>query len=205
MFFLGAKEDGTSVYFFHRTANAYATGQRKRRKIQNEDSSGKEHVRWHKTGKTKPVLENGTQKGSKKIMVLYRSAIRGSKPGKSNWVMHQYHLGTEEDEKDGDYVVSKIFYQQPKQSERIDDPVAITESEHSEKIDYPVAISESSKVTVHHTSPKTPKTNTPNPPRPGKSGYLDDIMDDFLHRSPIQVSNTTFTFLFRALHCISNF
>ncbi|KAK1393762.1 hypothetical protein POM88_012818 [Heracleum sosnowskyi] len=102
----GAKEDGTSVYFFHKTVNAYATGQRKRRKIQNENSSGKEHVRWHKTGKTKPVLENGTEKGSKKIMVLYRSAIRGSKSGKSNWVMHQYHLGTEEDEKDGDYVVS---------------------------------------------------------------------------------------------------
>ncbi|KAK1359463.1 Supressor of Gamma Response 1 [Heracleum sosnowskyi] len=181
----GAKEDGTSVYFFHKTANAYATGQRKRRKIQNENSSGKEHVRWHKTGKTKPVLENGTQKGSKKIMVLYRSAIRGSKPGKSNWVMHQYHLGTEEDEKDGDYVVSKIFYQQPKQSEKIDDPVAITESKQSEKIDDPVAMTESDKVMLH-TSPKTPKTNTPNPPRPGKSGYLDDIMDDFLHRSPIQ-------------------
>ncbi|KAL1812277.1 SUPPRESSOR OF GAMMA RESPONSE 1-like [Daucus carota subsp. sativus] len=163
----GAKEDGTSVYFFHKTANAYATGQRKRRKIQNEDSSGKEHVRWHKTGKTKPVLENGTQKGSKKIMVLYRSAVNGSKPEKSNWVMHQYHLGTEEDEKDGDYVVSRIFYQHQKQGEKIDGPVAITES---------------NKVMLH-TSPKTPKTNTPNPPRPGNSGYLDDIMDEFQLRS----------------------
>ncbi|KAK1396673.1 hypothetical protein POM88_006536 [Heracleum sosnowskyi] len=35
----GAKEDGTSVYFFHKTANAYATGQMKRWKIQNENSS----------------------------------------------------------------------------------------------------------------------------------------------------------------------
>ncbi|KAK1401724.1 hypothetical protein POM88_001329 [Heracleum sosnowskyi] len=59
----GAQEDGTSVYFFQKTANAYATGQRKRQKIQNKNSSGKEHVRWHKTGKTKPVLENGTEKG----------------------------------------------------------------------------------------------------------------------------------------------
>ncbi|KAK1382648.1 hypothetical protein POM88_020383 [Heracleum sosnowskyi] len=84
-----AKEDGTRVYFFHKTANAYATGQMKRRKIQNENSSGKEYVRWHKIRKTKPVVENGTEKGSKKIMVLYRSAIRGSKSGKSNWVMHQ--------------------------------------------------------------------------------------------------------------------
>lgn len=178
--FTGAKEDGTSVYFFHKTANAYATGQRKRRKIQNEDSSGKEHVRWHKTGKTKPVLENGTQKGSKKIMVLYRSAVNGSKPEKSNWVMHQYHLGTEEDEKDGDYVVSRIFYQHQKQGEKIDGPVAITES---------------SKVMLH-TSPKTPKTNTPNPPRPGNSGYLDDIMDEFQLRSSTYVSGTSFTISF---------
>ncbi|KAK1393769.1 hypothetical protein POM88_012825 [Heracleum sosnowskyi] len=59
-------------------------------------------------GKTKPVLENGTEKGSKKIMVLYRSAIRGSKSGKSNWVMHQYHLGTEEDEKDVNVIESFI-------------------------------------------------------------------------------------------------
>ncbi|KAK1371002.1 hypothetical protein POM88_037094 [Heracleum sosnowskyi] len=37
----GAKEDGTSVYFFHKTANAYATGQMKRWKIQNENSSAR--------------------------------------------------------------------------------------------------------------------------------------------------------------------
>lgn len=63
---LGAKEDGSN-YFFHWTTNAYATGQHKRRKIQTEDSLTKEHVRWHKTGKTKPVMENGTQKGCKKF------------------------------------------------------------------------------------------------------------------------------------------
>ncbi|KAG0494985.1 hypothetical protein HPP92_005979 [Vanilla planifolia] len=45
-------------------------------------------------------------------MVLYVSATKGSKPEKTNWVMHQYHLGTGEDEKDGEFVVSKIFYQQ---------------------------------------------------------------------------------------------
>lgn len=40
------------------------------------------------------------------------STTKGEKPEKTNWVMHQYHLGTGEDEKDGEYVVSKIFYQQ---------------------------------------------------------------------------------------------
>lgn len=37
--------------------------------------------------------------------------MKGEKPKKTNWVMHQYHLGTGEDEMDGEYVVSKIFYQ----------------------------------------------------------------------------------------------
>lgn len=40
------------------------------------------------------------------------STSKGGKPEKTNWVMHQYHLGTSEDEKDGEYVVSKLFYQQ---------------------------------------------------------------------------------------------
>ena len=97
------------MHFFHRTINAYASGQRKRRKVHNEHGSSEEHVRWHKTGKTKPVMENGIQKGCKKIMVLYKSTKKGSKPDKSNWVMHQYHLGMDEDEKEGEYVVSKIF------------------------------------------------------------------------------------------------
>lgn len=57
-------------------------------------------------------------------MVLY-----GGKAVKTNWVMHQYHLGIEEDEKEGDYVVSKIFYQQPqqlvvKQSDKVDQDVS---------------------------------------------------------------------------------
>jgi hypothetical protein len=45
-------------------------------------------------------------------MVLYVSTVKGGKPKKTNWVMHQYHLGTGEDEKNGEYVVSKLFFQQ---------------------------------------------------------------------------------------------
>ncbi|KAJ4916623.1 NAC domain-containing protein 8 [Raphanus sativus] len=103
----GVKQDGTVSHFFHRAIKAYSTGTRKRRKIHDDDFGD---VRWHKTGRTKPVVLDGVQRGCKKIMVLY-----GGKAVKTNWVMHQYHLGTDEDEKDGDYVVSKIFYQQPQQ------------------------------------------------------------------------------------------
>ncbi|KAL6972331.1 hypothetical protein U1Q18_012506 [Sarracenia purpurea var. burkii] len=158
----GAKKDGSSVHFFHRTTNAYATGQRKRRKIHNHHSLTKEDVRWHKTGKTRLVVENGVQKGYKKIMVLYRISKKGSKPDKSNWVMHQYHLGADEDELEGQYVVSKIFYQRQKQSHNKDRS--------------PVGDSDMGKI---QTSPPTPKTNTPNPPRRGKSTSGDDGTDDY--------------------------
>lgn len=105
----GVKQDGSVSHFFHRTFKAYNTGTRKRRKINSDDLGD---VRWHKTGKTKPVIIDGKHVGCKKIMVLYMSIAKGGKPEKTNWVMHQYHLGTGEDEKDGEYVVSKIFHQQ---------------------------------------------------------------------------------------------
>ncbi|KAK8943734.1 NAC domain-containing protein 8 [Platanthera guangdongensis] len=105
----GVKQDGSICHFFHRTFKAYNTGTRKRRKINTDDFGD---VRWHKTGKTKPVVLDGEHLGCKKIMVLYVSAAKGGKSEKTNWVMHQYHLGSGENEKDGEFVVSKIFYQQ---------------------------------------------------------------------------------------------
>ncbi|RLM54379.1 NAC domain-containing protein 8-like [Panicum miliaceum] len=105
----GVKKNGSVSHFFHRTFKAYNTGNRKRRKINTDDLAD---VRWHKTGKTKPVLVDGKHLGCKKIMVLYISTEKGGKPEKTNWVMHQYHLGTGEDEKEGEYVVSKLFFQQ---------------------------------------------------------------------------------------------
>ncbi|KAJ0430686.1 putative transcription factor NAM family [Helianthus annuus] len=59
---------------------------------------------------------DGVQQGCKKIMVLYVSQVNGGKAQKTNWVMHQYHLGTGEDEKEGEHVISKVFYQQQPQS-----------------------------------------------------------------------------------------
>ncbi|KAJ8444493.1 hypothetical protein Cgig2_024057 [Carnegiea gigantea] len=108
----GVTRDGLSTHFFHRPSKAYTTGTRKRRKIQTEcDLQGKGETRWHKTGKTRPVMVNGKQKGCKKILVLYTNFGKNRKPEKTNWVMHQYHLGQHEEERDGELVVSKIFYQ----------------------------------------------------------------------------------------------
>ncbi|KAL8223348.1 hypothetical protein R6Q57_018823 [Mikania cordata] len=112
----GVTKDGLSRHFFHRPSKAYTTGTRKRRKIQTEcDLQGGE-TRWHKTGKTRPVMVNGKQKGCKKILVLYTNFGKNRKPEKTNWVMHQYHLGLNEEEREGELVVSKIFFQtQPRQ------------------------------------------------------------------------------------------
>ncbi|KAF8399787.1 hypothetical protein HHK36_015657 [Tetracentron sinense] len=166
----GAKKDGSSVHFFHRTTNAYTTGHRKRRKIHGQCSLTEEHVRWHKTGRTKPVIDNGVKKGCKKIMVLYKSSKKGSKPDKSNWVMHQYHLGTEEDEREGECVVSKVFYQQQKQTDKRDSDTVIEESD---------------TVTLR-PSPRTPKTKTPDPPRSGKRVLYNDANEDNVGHSSAQ-------------------
>lgn len=112
----GVKKDGLVRHFFHRPSKAYTTGTRKRRKVHAEDAEGEGETRWHKTGKTRPVLVAGRVKGYKKILVLYTNYGKRKKPEKTNWIMHQYHLGNSEEEKDGEIVVSKVFYQtQPRQ------------------------------------------------------------------------------------------
>ncbi|KAH0452799.1 hypothetical protein IEQ34_017123 [Dendrobium chrysotoxum] len=113
----GLAKDGLSKHFFHRPSKAYTTGTRKRRKIHTTEVNIEQgETRWHKTGKTKPVIVKGESKGCKKILVLYANFGKCRKPEKTNWVMHQYHLGEMEDEKEGELVVSKIFYQtQPRQ------------------------------------------------------------------------------------------
>lgn len=110
----GVTKDGLVRHFFHRPSKAYTTGTRKRRKV-HTDIQGNE-TRWHKTGKTRPVVFKNKVKGHKKILVLYTNYGKQRKPEKTNWVMHQYHLGDNEDEKEGELVVSKVFYQtQPRQ------------------------------------------------------------------------------------------
>ncbi|KAK4376492.1 hypothetical protein RND71_002788 [Anisodus tanguticus] len=145
----GVKQDGSVSQFFHRAIKAYNTGTRKRRKIHGDNASD---VRWHKTGRTKPVILDGIQRGCKKIMVLYVSPVgKGGKAEKTNWVMHQYHLGTGEDEREREYVVSKVFYQQQqhvKQGEKIEQ-------------EFP----EESECLVSKVDPHTPKSVTPEPPR----------------------------------------
>ncbi|KAL0536738.1 hypothetical protein IC582_025698 [Cucumis melo] len=114
----GVRKDGLVRHFFHRPSKAYTTGTRKRRKVHADadDAGGEGETRWHKTGKTRPVLVGGRVKGYKKILVLYTNYGKQKKPEKTNWIMHQYHLGSSEEEKDGEIVVSKVFYQtQPRQ------------------------------------------------------------------------------------------
>ncbi|CAK8537378.1 unnamed protein product [Lathyrus sativus] len=142
----GVKQDGNASHFFHRAIKAYNTGTRKRRKIHDQDFGD---VRWHKTGRTKPVILNGVQKGCKKIMVLYMNSAGGGKAEKTNWVMHQYHLGTEEDEKDREFVISKVFYQQ--QQVKFCD-----KDEHD--------IAEVTEAMTVKVDPVTPKSVTPEPP-----------------------------------------
>lgn len=82
-------------------------------------------------------------------MVLY-----GGKNVKTNWVMHQYHLGTDEDEKEGDYVVSKIFYQQP----------AVLKQGGGDKAGEDVSEDIFDSATPK-ADPVTPKLFTPEPPQ----------------------------------------
>ena len=103
------EKDGQVRHFFHRPSKAYTTGTRKRRKVRTEAFGGE--TRWHKTGKTKTVFSEGQPKGFKKILVLYTNYGKQRKPEKTNWVMHQYHLGASVEEKEGELVVSKVFYQ----------------------------------------------------------------------------------------------
>jgi hypothetical protein len=107
------------------------TGSRKRRKVQTNEG---DELRWHKTGKTRPVIQNGKQMGCKKIMVLYISCGKQAKKlDKTNWVIHQYHLGVDEEEREGELVVSKVFYQtQPRQSSKADDGDDDDDSERTE-------------------------------------------------------------------------
>lgn len=147
----GVQQDGSVSHFFHRAIKAYNTGTRKRRKIHGDDFGD---FRWHKTGRTKPVVLDGIQRGCKKIMVLYVSPVKGGKAEKTNWVMHQYHLGTGEDEKDGEYVISKVFYQQQSQSK--------TPNGKDEEIVLEEIIDDALIVKV---DPVTPKSVTPEPPR----------------------------------------
>lgn len=103
------KKDGEIRHFFHRPSKAYTAGTRKRRKVKTEEEEGRD-TRWHKTGKTRPVGGGGLM-GFKKILVLYSNYGNPRKAEKTNWIMHQYHLGVTEQEKDGQWVASKVFFQ----------------------------------------------------------------------------------------------
>ncbi|CAM6088129.1 unnamed protein product [Calypogeia fissa] len=163
----GVKKDGSSKHFFHRPAKAYTTGTRKRRKIHSEDDEPGVETRWHKTGKTRRVSENGLTLGWKKIMVLYRNTgAKKSKPEKTNWILHQYHLGETEEETDGELVVCKVFYQkQPRQCTGGRQGEGANEMEN---VDLNQGSRDASVTCISEISrgtPATPKVDTPQRPR----------------------------------------
>ena len=161
--------DGSSAHYFYRITNAYASGGRKRRRVGDQESAC---VRWHKTGKTKAVMQNGIHIGFKKIMVLYETSKRGCKDEKCNWVMHQYHLGSDEHEKEGEYVVSKIFHQPGKESDKIGSLTLVKEE---------------SDVKAVPVIPMTPKMTTPDLPSQDGTPYSDGYSDDCFLQSLLQV------------------
>lgn len=108
-------------------------------------------------------------------MVLYETVVQGSKARKLDWVMHQYHIGPDEEEKDGEYVVSKIFYQVQKQR----------------NTDVRVGVKKSDACMIL-TSPGTPMTNAPDPPRPGNTPVFEDDTCDYVPQPLTEVSNQIF-------------
>ncbi|KAA0052660.1 NAC domain-containing protein 10 isoform X1 [Cucumis melo var. makuwa] len=114
----GMRKDGEIRHYFHRSPKAYTSGTRKRRKVKTANEEEGTDTRWHKTGKTRAVSDgSGGKIGFKKILVLYSNYGNQKKPKKTNWIMHQYHLGVTEEEKDGQWVASKVFFQlQPRQT-----------------------------------------------------------------------------------------
>ncbi|KAL6652526.1 hypothetical protein ACP70R_011451 [Stipagrostis hirtigluma subsp. patula] len=168
----GVKMDGSSHHFFHKISNAYTSGQRKRRKINNSDHAVcDENIRWHKTGKSRPVCDdNGVQKGWKKILTLYTGPRRGGiKMDKTGWVMHQYHLGVDESENDGELVVSKVFYQpSSKKIDKSEMDVSVAECDALGNSGMDASVS-GYDVSAVKIDPRTPKTDPPQPHRPNNS------------------------------------
>ena len=67
------------------------------------------HVMSHKTGNTLPVVVNGQQTGSKNVLVLHTN--KNFDQQRTNRVMHRYHLGDMEQEKERELIFCKIFYE----------------------------------------------------------------------------------------------
>jgi hypothetical protein len=122
------------------------------------------------------VILDGVQKGCKKIMVLYMTMVKGGKPEKTNWVMHQYHLGTGEDEQDGEYVISKIFYQQQQQQQ-------VKQGDKADQ-DFP----ENIDPVIGKVDPVTPKSVTPDPPRTERHHSDFDLGQDVTDTCAVSVA-----------------
>ncbi|XP_040258261.1 NAC domain-containing protein 75-like [Aegilops tauschii subsp. strangulata] len=111
----GITLSGLSKHFFQRNSRAFKRGTWTRCKIQSECGM---HAMWHKTGNTLPVMVNGRQPGNKNVLVLHTNKKfdhsrkkKNFNQQRTNWVIHQNHLGDLEQEKERELVLYKIFYQ----------------------------------------------------------------------------------------------
>ncbi|XP_048539666.1 NAC domain-containing protein 75-like [Triticum urartu] len=105
----GITLSGLSKHFFQHNSRAFKRGTRTRRKIQSKCGMHADASQWQKTGNTMSVMVNGQQTGSKKVLVLHTN--KNFAQQRTNWVMHQYHLGDLEIEKEQKLVACKILYQ----------------------------------------------------------------------------------------------
>ncbi|KAJ1271531.1 hypothetical protein BS78_06G134500 [Paspalum vaginatum] len=165
----GIKMDGSSLHFFHKVSNAYGSGHRKRRRVIEDTNVSHEHIRWHKTEKSKVIRnEKGVKIGWKKILVLYKGSKRGDgNIDKDNWVMHQYHIGSHEDETTAEFVISKVFYQVASKKNgksmideaHIDPDVEINPTTSKTNTPQLHHLNNDSSITQIHTPPQVDKGN----------------------------------------------
>lgn len=116
------------------------------------------------------VLQDGRVLGFKKIMVLYKATGKKSKNVKTNWVMHQYHLGNHEEERDGELVACKVFFQKAPRScpGRRSGPAPL-EDEDCEPSESDIGFQEPLAAGVSGDSPSVSGVTKGMPPRTPKS------------------------------------
>ncbi|XP_048566878.1 NAC domain-containing protein 75-like, partial [Triticum urartu] len=101
----GITLSGLRKHFFQRNSRAFKRVTWTPHKKQSKCSM---HAMWHNTSNTLPVVVNSRQTGSKKVLVLHTN--KNFDQQRTDWVMHQYHLGDLEQEKERELVLCKIFY-----------------------------------------------------------------------------------------------
>lgn len=100
-------KDGTTTYFFHKSFKTHNT------EAEQHDDCG--DVCWKKNDNIEPLIIDNKHRGYKSIMTLH---ARMNRSENRSWIMHQFHLGSDNDDV-GELVVSKIFSRRTSQTNEI--------------------------------------------------------------------------------------